>query len=132
MEISQAVEFVRANDHAVLATRRRDGSPQLSPVNAGVVDGRVCISSQAPRAKVRNIRRDPAVSVLVLPEAFYGGWVQLDGTAEIVDQPAALDLLEQVYRAIRGEHPDWDDYRAAMIRDERVVIAITPTRAVGG
>ena len=132
LEISEALEFVRQHDRTVLATRRKDGGPQLSPVNAGVVDGLVCISSQAPRAKVRNIRRDPAVSLLVLNEAFYGAWIQIDGTAEIVDQPEALDLLVDVFRSIRGEHPDWDDYRAAMIRDERVVIRVTATRAVKG
>jgi PPOX class probable F420-dependent enzyme len=132
VEITDAVDFVRTNDRTVLATRRHDGGPQLSPVNAGVVDGLVCISSQVPRAKVRNIRRDPTVSLLVLNEAFYGAWIQIDGTAEIVDQPEALDLLVDVYRAIRGEHPDWADYRAAMIRDERVVIRVTPTRAVKG
>jgi PPOX class probable F420-dependent enzyme len=132
VEIIEALEFVRQHDRTVLATRRKDGGPQLSPVNAGVVDGLVCISSQVPRAKVRNIRRDPAVSLLFLNEAFYGAWIQIDGTAEIVDQPEALDLLVDVFRSIRGEHPDWDDYRAAMIRDERVVIRVTPTRAVKG
>ena len=132
MELRDAIDFVRTHDRTVLSTRRRDGSPQMSAVNAGVVDGLICISSRTMMAKVRNIRRDPAVSLLVLKEQFYGGWVQLDGTAEIVDQPAALDLLERTYRAIRGEHPDWDDYRAAMIRDERVVIRVTPTRAVQG
>ncbi len=104
----------------------------MSAVNAGVLDGLICISSRAPLAKVRNVRRDPAVSLLVLKEQFYGGWVQIDGTAEIVDQPQALELLVEVYRSIRGEHPDWDDYRAAMIRDERVVIRVRPERAVQG
>ena len=132
MELTDAVEFVRHNDRTVLATRRKNGRPQLSAVNAGVVEGSVCISSRAPLAKVRNIRRDPVVSVLILTEQFYGRWVQIDGAAEIVDQPEALDLLVDVYRSIRGEHPDWDDYRAAMIRDERVVIRITPERAVRG
>lgn len=132
MEIAAALDFVRTHDRTVLSTRRRDGSPQMSAVNAGVVDGRICISSRSMLAKVRNIRRDPVVSLLVLREEFYGGWVQVDGTAEIVKQPAALELLDEVYRAIRGEHPDWADYRAAMVRDERVVIAVTPTRAVQG
>ncbi|WP_420124582.1 PPOX class F420-dependent oxidoreductase [Nakamurella sp.] len=132
MEIAAALDFVRTHDRTVLSTRRRDGSPQMSAVNAGVVGGRICISSRSMLAKVRNIRRDPVVSLLVLREEFYGGWVQVDGTAEIVEQPAALELLDEVYRAIRGEHPDWADYRAAMVRDERVVIAVTPTRAVQG
>lgn len=132
MEISDAIDFVRTHDRTVLSTRRKDGSPQMSAVNAGVVDGLICISSRAMLAKVRNLRRDPRVSLLALTEDFYGGWVQIDGTAEIVDQPAALDLLVDVYRAIRGEHPDWNEYREAMVRDERVVIRVTPTRAVQG
>lgn len=132
MELSDAVDFVRHHDRTVLATRRKDGGPQMSAVNAGVVDGLICISSRVPLAKVRNIRRDPAVSLLVLKREFYGGWVQIDGTAEIVDQPEALKLLVDVFRAIRGEHPDWDDYRAAMIRDQRVVIRLHPRRAVQG
>ena len=103
----------------------------MSPVNSGVVDGTVCISSRAPLAKVRNIRRDPAVSVLIFTEEFFGSWVQIDGRAEIVDQPDALDLLETVYRAIAGNIPDWDEYRQAMIRDQRVVIRIRPERASG-
>ncbi|WP_395725896.1 PPOX class F420-dependent oxidoreductase [Nakamurella sp.] len=132
MDISDAIDFVRTHDRTVLSTRRKDGSPQMSAVNAGVVDGLICISSRAMLAKVRNLRRNPAVSLLVLKEEFYGGWVQIDGTAEIVDQPAALDLLVDVYRAIRGEHPDWNEYREAMVRDERVVIRVTPARAVQG
>ncbi len=132
MDLNDAVEFVRHHDRTVLATRRRGGGPQMSAVNAGVLDGLICISSRAPLAKVRNVPRDPAVSLLVLKEQFYGGWVQIDGTAEIVDQPQALELLVEVYRSIRGEHPDWDDYRAAMIRDERVVIRVRPERAVQG
>ena len=80
---------------------------------------------------MRNLRRDPAVSVLIFTKEFFGSWVQIDGRAEIVDQPAALDLLETVYRTIAGEHPDWNEYRQAMIRDERVVIRIHPERASG-
>jgi len=82
--------------------------------------------------KVKNLRRDPRISLCLLGPHWYAQWAQVEGTAEIVDQPEALDLLVDVYRSIRGEHPDWDDYRAAMIRDERVVIRITPERAVRG
>lgn len=96
-----------------------------------MVDGWICISSRAPLAKVHNIRRDPTVSVLIFTERFLGSWVQIDGQAEIVDQPAALELLDTVYRTIAGEHPDWADYRRAMIRDQRVVIRINPERAAG-
>ncbi len=122
-------------DHqAVLATRRKDASPQLSPLNAGVLDGQIVISSRTLLAKVHNIRRDPAVSLLVMSDAFYGSWVQVDGRAEIIDQsrPGTVDLLVDVYRATAGvEHPDWDEYRAAMIADERVVIRIQPERSAG-
>ena len=131
MQITQALEFVSGNSRAVLATRRTDGRPQLSPVNAGVLDGQLVISSRAPLAKVRNLRRDPMASLLVLTDEFYGSWVQIDGSARIVDQPKALDLLDAVYRTIRGEHPDWAEYRRAMIADQRVVISITPQRATG-
>ncbi|HET8593827.1 MAG TPA: PPOX class F420-dependent oxidoreductase [Intrasporangium sp.] len=129
----EALAFIAANSHAVLATRRRDGSLQMSPLNAGVIDGEIVISSRLRLAKVRNIRREPEVSVLVMTDRFYGRWVQVDGDAEIVDQsqPGTLDLLVEVYRAIAGEHPDWDEYRAAMVKDERVVIRIQPRRASG-
>ena len=132
MQITQALEFVSGNSRAVLATRRTDGRPQLSPVNAGVLDGQLVISSRAPLAKVRNLRRDPMVSILVMSDAFYGRWVQLDGTADIVELPEAMELLVAVYRAIKGEHPDWADYRAAMVRDQRVAIRITPQRVAAG
>jgi len=131
MDLADALAFVAGHDRTVLTTRRRDGRPQMSPVNSGLVDGAGCISSRAPLAKVRNIRRDPEVSVLILSSEFFGTWVQIDGRAEIIDQPAALDLLETVYRTIAGEHPNWDEYRQAMVRDERVVIRIVPERASG-
>ena len=131
MDLEAALNFVTNHDRTVICTRRRDGRPQMSPVNSGLVDGAVCISSRAPLAKVRNIRRDPQVSVLIFTNEFFGSWVQIDGRAEIVDQPDALDLLETVYRTIAGEHPDWYEYRQAMIRDERVVIRIHPERASG-
>jgi PPOX class probable F420-dependent enzyme len=131
MDLSAALAFVSRNSHTVLATRRADGGLQMSPVNAGVLDGQVVISSRAMLAKVHNLRRDPRASLMVLTERFYGSWVQLDGSAEIIDQPAALPLLDEVYRAISGEHPDWAEYRAAMIADRRVVIRIRPERAAG-
>ena len=133
MDAAAGLEFLATHHKVVLATRRADGGTQMSPVNAGVVDGTVVISSRAMLAKVANLRRRPEASVLVLSDVFYGQWVQLDGPAEIVDQSAAgtLDLLVEVYRSISGEHPDWDDYRAAMVRDERVVIRIRPQRASG-
>jgi PPOX class probable F420-dependent enzyme len=131
MDLADALQFITQNSHTVLATRRRDGGVQMSPVDAGVIDGRVVISSRAMLAKVHNIRRDLRVSALVLNPRFYGSWVQIDGVAEIVDQPDALPLLDEVYRMIAGEHPDWAEYRAAMITDRRVVIRISPERASG-
>lgn len=133
MEMQRALDFLADHHQSVLGTRRLDGRSQLSPVNAGLLDGAAVISSRARLAKVANLRRQPEASLLVLSDGFYGSWVQIDGRAEIVDQSAdgTLDLLEEVYRAIAGEHSDWDDYRAAMVRDERVVIRIHPLRASG-
>ena len=106
MELDIALIFIRTHSRSVLATRRRNGFVQMSPVNAGVVDGAVCVSSRAPLAKVHNIRRDPRVSLLVFTEEFYGSWVQVDGRAEIVDQPEALESLA------RAGSYDWDDVAA--------------------
>jgi PPOX class probable F420-dependent enzyme len=132
MEISEALAFVRAHHHAVLATTKRDGTPQLSPVTAGVdAEGRIVISTREPLAKTKNLRRDPRASLCVFTDRFYGPWVTVTGEAEIVSLPEALPLLESYYRDISGEHPDWDDYRAAMVRDERVLVRITPASAVG-
>ncbi len=131
MDIIDALAFVARNNRTVLATRRRDAQLQMSPVNSGVIDGRVVISSRDGLAKVANLRRNPAAALLVFTDAFFGPWVQIDGQADIVDHPQALDLLDQVYRTIAGEHSDWAEYRRAMIADRRVVIRITPERASG-
>ncbi|HEX3712461.1 MAG TPA: PPOX class F420-dependent oxidoreductase [Trebonia sp.] len=130
MDIDEAIGYVRSNHHAVLATIKKDGSPQLSPVTAGVdAAGRVVISTRQTAYKVRNVRRDPRVWLCAFPDGFYGRWVQLDGTAEIVELPEAMDGLVAYYREISGEHPDWDDYRASMVRDQRLLLAVTVTRA---
>lgn len=130
MDIDEAIGYVRSNHHAVIATIKKDGSPQLSPVTAGVdAAGRVVISTRQTAYKVRNVRRDPRVWLCAFPDGFYGRWVQLDGTAEIVELPEAMDGLVAYYREISGEHQDWDDYRAAMVRDQRLLLAVTVTRA---
>jgi PPOX class probable F420-dependent enzyme len=130
MDLDTALDVVRSQHHAVLATVRADGGPQMSPVTVGVDDaGYVVISTRLPAYKVRNIRRDSRVWLCVLPDEFFGRWVQLDGTAEIVELPEAMDGLIDYYRRISGEHPDWDDYRAAMLRDQRVLLRIRVTRA---
>jgi PPOX class probable F420-dependent enzyme len=130
MQLERAREFMRANHRAVLATRRSDGLPQLSPVTVGVDgQGRVIISTRETAMKTKNLQRDPHASVCVMNDGFFGDWVQAEGTAEIIRLPDAMDLLVDYYRGISGEHPDWNDYRQAMQRDRRVIVAITLNRA---
>ena len=129
METAAALDFVREHHNAVLLTYRRDGSAQLSPITCDVADGKVVISTRETALKVKNLRRDPRVSLCVLADQFYGSWIQVDGTAEIVSLPDALDLLVDYYRGLRGEHPDWDEYRAAMVTDQRCIVRITVERA---
>ena len=114
----------------MLATFRASGLPQLSPVLAAADGtGRVLISTREAAAKTRNLRRDPRASLCVISDGFFGDWVQLDGTAEVISLPDAMELLVGYYRLVAGEHPDWDDYRAAMERDRRVVLRLSITRA---
>ena len=130
MTPDEARDFIRTNHRAVLATFRRDGRPQLTPVTAGIDEaGRVEISTTAPSAKVHNLRRDPRISLCLLNPGFYGDWGQVEGTAEIVELPDAMELLIGYYRRISGEHPDWDDYRAAMEHDQRVLVRFEIERA---
>jgi len=119
------LEFLRPRHRGVLLTRRADGSPQLSPVACGVdAEGRIVVSSYPERAKSRNARRDPAVSICVLSDDFNGPYVQVDGRAEVLDLPAALEPLVEYFRVISGEHPDWDEYREAMVRQGKCLIRI--------
>jgi PPOX class probable F420-dependent enzyme len=130
MQLERAREFMRAHHRAVLATRRSDGLPQLSPVAVAVAeDGRVVISTRETAMKTKNLARDPHAAVCVMNDGFFGEWVQAEGTAEIIHLPEAMEMLVDYYRRISGEHPDWDDYRNAMRRDQRVIVAITLTRA---
>jgi PPOX class probable F420-dependent enzyme len=130
MDLAAARDFLRTHHRSVLATTRRDGRAQMSPVVHAVDDeGRLLISSREPAFKVRNIRRDPRVSLLAISDGFFGEWVQADGAAEIVSLPDALDLLVEYYRRVSGEHPDWDDYRRAMVADRRCMIRVAIERA---
>ncbi len=130
MDLDAATQFVRDNHRAVLATIRRDGTPQMSPVIVGVdTGGRLVISTRTTALKVHNLERDPRTFVCITSDGFFGPWVQIRGTAEIVRLPEAMDVLVAYYRDISGEHPDWDDYRATMVRDSRCVIRITPEHA---
>ncbi|WP_435245959.1 PPOX class F420-dependent oxidoreductase [Streptomyces sp. NRRL F-5630] len=137
VDLAGLLDFVRPRHHAILLTRRADGSPQGSPLTCGVDDsGRIVVSTYPERAKTRNARRDPRVSVLVLSDDFGGPWVQLDGTAEVIDAPDSVEPLVEYFRNISGEHPDWDEYRAAMLKQGKSIIRVTPTRwgpvATGG
>jgi len=122
------LDFLRVRNQAVLVTRRRTGGVQLSPVTFGLDgEGRVVVSTYPQRAKVTNARRDPAVSLCVLSADWNDPWVQLDGEAEVLDLPEALEPLVEYYRSISGEHPDWDEYRAAMTRQGKSLLRITVT-----
>lgn len=130
MDAGRAADFLRAHHRAVLATSRSDGMPQLSPVACTVDDeGRVLISTRETAVKTKNLRRRPLASLCVFTDTFFGEWVQVEGNAEVISLPDAMDLLVEYYRRVSGEHPDWEDYRAAMIRDRRVIVRITITRA---
>jgi PPOX class probable F420-dependent enzyme len=130
VDIKRAAAFLRVHHRAVLATVRADGRPQLSPVVAAADDqDRVLISTRETAIKAKNLARDSHTSLCVVNDSFFGEWIQAEGTAELVHQPEALDLLEHYYRLISGEHPDWEDYRAAMRRERRLVIRITLSRA---
>jgi PPOX class probable F420-dependent enzyme len=131
------LEFLARRHHGVLITTRRDGRPQSSPVTCGVdAEGRIVVSTYPQRAKAGNARRDPRVSICVLSDEFTGAYVHVDGTAEVIDLPDAVEPLVGYYRAIAGEHPDWDEYRQAIVDQGKCLIRITPERwspvATGG
>jgi PPOX class probable F420-dependent enzyme len=134
---AEMLAFVRPRHHAILITTRSDGTPQASPVTCGVApDGRVLVSTYPERAKAVNARRTETASLVVLSNDFNGPWIQVDGDAEVLDMPEALEPLVEYYRCISGEHPDWDEYRAAMRRQGKSLIMVTPRRwgpvATGG
>ncbi len=137
VEVDGLLEFVRPRHHGILLTARADGSPQASPVTCGVdPQGRLVISTYPQRAKTSNVRRSGSASLVVLSDDFGGPWVQVDGAAEVLDMPDAVEPLVDYFRGISGEHPDWDEYREAMQRQNKSLIRITPTRwgpiATGG
>ena len=137
VERPELLEFVRPRHRATLVTTRKDGRPQVSPVTCGVdEEGRVVISTYPSRAKVANLRRTPAASVLIHSDDWDGPWVQLDGTAEVIDLPEAVEPLVDYFRSISGEHPDWDEYRQAMRDQGKSLIRLTIERwgpiATGG
>jgi PPOX class probable F420-dependent enzyme len=126
VERAELLEFIRPRHNVVLVTTRADGRPQLSPVTGGVdTDGRIVVSSYPQRAKSKNARREPRVSVLVLSDSFGDAWVQVDGRAEVIELPDAVEPLVEYFRCISGEHSDWDEYRAAMVRQGKCLIRVT-------
>jgi PPOX class probable F420-dependent enzyme len=130
MNLDEALRFIKENPRCVVATKRKDGRIAMSPVVAALDnEGRLLISTRETAYKTKHVRRDPHVALCFLPTAFFGGHVQIDGTAEIVTLPDAMDLLVEYYRRLSGEHPDWDDYRGAMQRDQRVIMRVTIERA---
>ena len=137
VELAELFSFIRPRHRLLLATTRRDGRPQISPVSGGLdLQARIVISTYPARAKTRNAERDPRVSVLVLSDDWNGSWVQVDGDAEVLHMPEAADGLVDYFRCISGEHPDWEEYREAMRIQDKSRIRITPTRggpiATGG
>jgi PPOX class probable F420-dependent enzyme len=130
MDIELARDFVRRNHRAVLTTYYADGRAQVSPVLVGVdAAGYLVVSTRETATKTRNAARDPRVVLCGLNDGFFGEWVLIEGRAEVVHLPAAMEPLVEYYRGISGEHQSWDEYRAAMVRDKRVILRITITRA---
>ena len=126
MSAGEARAFVASNHRAVLVTRRSSGGLQTSPVLVGVDDeGKVVISTWEGADKTRNRRRDPTVVLCVVSDGFFGPWIQIEGTAQIVSLPEAMEGLVDYYRGISGEHPDWDDYRRAMQHEQRVLVRVS-------
>jgi PPOX class probable F420-dependent enzyme len=129
MDISEVRQFLGDNHRAVMATTRSDGQPQLSPVTVAL-DGSdtVIVSSRETAMKVKNLRRRPRAWLCLLNVGFFGSWAQIEGPVEVVALPEAMEGLVEYYRRVSGEHPDWDDYRAAMIRDQRVLLRVAMER----
>ena len=129
MEIGAGLDYVRSNSRAVITTHRADGSPQMSPVTLAVVDDAVVMSTRETAYKVHQLRADPRAYLCVFPDKWLGRWIQLNCTTEIVSQPNAMDLLVEYYRTLQGDHPNWDEYRQAMVDDQRCVVRFTITKA---
>jgi PPOX class probable F420-dependent enzyme len=130
LDVAKAEELLRKNHRAIFCARRKDGSPLMSPVACALEGpGTVVVSTRETAAKARAVARDPRVSLCVVPEAWYGEWLQIDGTAELIHLPEAMDGLVAYYRTVAGEHPDWDEYREAMEKEKRLLVRITIERA---
>jgi PPOX class probable F420-dependent enzyme len=124
----ELVDFLRPRHKGIYVATRADGRPQLSPVSCGVDrEGRIVVSTYPQRAKTSNTRRDPQVSICILSDDFGGPWVHVYGTAEVLDMPEAGEPFVDYYRSISGEHPDWDEFKQAMLDQGKSLIRITAT-----
>lgn len=137
VDLAGLLEFIRPRHQMVVTTWRADGGIQSSPVAGGVdSEGRIVIATYPERAKTHNVRRNGKASVLVLSDDFGGAWAQIDAAAEVLDLPEAIEPLVEYFRSIAGEHPDWDDYRHAMVVQGKCLLRLTPQRwspiATGG
>ncbi|HUC36355.1 MAG TPA: PPOX class F420-dependent oxidoreductase [Acidimicrobiales bacterium] len=129
MNIAEVRQFLTVNHRAIVATTRSDGAPQLSPVAVAIDDrGHVLVSSRETAMKVKNLRRRPWAWLCLLNDGFFGAWAQVEGPVEVVALPEAMEGLVDYYRRVAGEHPDWDDYREAMVREQRVLLRVTMER----
>jgi PPOX class probable F420-dependent enzyme len=130
VDTDAARAFLRANHHAVMATTRADGTTQMSPITVGVdAEGRAVVSSRETAYKVRHLRALPYAAICTFGDGFFGEWVQVEGPVEVVSLPDAMEPLVTYYRDIRGEHPDWDEYRTVMERERRVILRLSIERA---
>jgi PPOX class probable F420-dependent enzyme len=130
VDIDDALTFLRSNHRAVIATTRADGTTQMSPITVGVDrEGRVVVSTRETAYKVKHLRAIPYAAICAFTDAFFGEWLQVEGPVDVVSLPEAMEPLVDYYRDISGEHPDWDDYRAAMQADQRVILRMNVERA---
>ena len=126
IEIDKAKEFLTKHHWGILATRRKNGALQMSPVTVGLDEqGRAIISSRETAYKVNNLRRDPRAALCAITSSFHGeGWVQINGNAEVISLPQALDTLVYLQRQAYGEHKSWPEFHERMARERRVIIRI--------
>lgn len=129
VDLASLIEHVKRHNRFVLSTTRRDGRPQMSLVTGTINDaGELLISTYPQRVKTKNAKNNPLVSVAVMGDEFHSAWVQIDGEAEVLDAPESVEGLVEYFECIRGDHPDWDEYRQAMLDQGKSIIRIRPTR----
>lgn len=127
MNIASAQKFLQDNHRGCIAVRQKDGWPQMTFVSPGIdAQGRVIMTSRGTTYKIKHLRRDPRVSMLIFGEQYSGSkFVQIHGTAELIELPQAMDTLIYWYKQVRGEHKNWDDYKKQMQDENRVIIRVT-------